>query len=77
MRFRDSWLIRIGALLLLIGSGPLLGVIFAAKLGLTRDPNPNPVGFGILAVLTFLPSIGLIIAGVVGVLWRKRSKQRT
>ena len=48
-RYRDSWLVRTGVTLLVIGSGPLLLVIAAADLGLTRDPNPNPVGFGILA----------------------------
>jgi hypothetical protein len=38
-----------------LGSGPLLGIIVAAKLGLTHDPNPNPIAFGILAGLTFWP----------------------
>jgi hypothetical protein len=55
---------RIGFWLFVIGSGPLLAVILAAKLGLTRDPNPNPVGFGILAMLTFWPSIILMLRGV-------------
>ena len=51
----------------MIGSGPLLGIIVAASLGLTRDPNPNPVGFGILAGLTFWPAIILIVIGVKSV----------
>lgn len=47
----------------LLGSGPLLLVILAANLGLTRDPNPNPVGFGIMAMFTFWPSIALMAVG--------------
>ena len=55
---------RAGALLFLFGTGPLLIVIALAKLGLTRDPNPNPVGLGILAFLTFWPSVVLMIVGL-------------
>jgi hypothetical protein len=47
-----------------IGSGPLLLIILATRLGLTRDPNPNPVGFGILAGLTFWPAIIFIVIGI-------------
>ena len=47
---RMSGFFWIGLLLLCVGTGPLLIVILAAQLGLTRDPNPNPVGFGILAL---------------------------
>jgi Na+/proline symporter len=59
-----------GALLLLIGTGPLLTVILLASLGVTRDPNPNPVGLGILAFLTFLPSVLLMVLGFLT--WRRR-----
>jgi hypothetical protein len=65
---RSSWRSRyflVGALLLVVGTGPLLTVIALAKLGLTSDPNPNPIGFGILAMLTFWPGIALIVLGVV------------
>ncbi len=53
----------VGALLLVCGTGPLLVVILLASLGLTRDPNPNPVGFGILAFLTFWPGVILLVLG--------------
>jgi hypothetical protein len=49
-----------------IGSAPLLAVIVAAKLGWMDDPNPNPVGLGILAAVTFWPGLA---AAVVGVTW--------
>lgn len=54
-----------GALLLVVGTGPLASVMIAGKLRLIDDPNPNPVGFGILAFFTFWPSIFLIVAGVL------------
>ena len=69
---RMSRFLWIGLLLLGVGTGPLLMVILAAQLGLTRDPNPNPVGFGILALFTFWPSVLLIVVGIV----RTRSKRR-
>ena len=54
-----------GLVLLVVGSGPLAAVGIAAKLGLTADPNPNPVMFGILAFLTFFPAILLLVSGAV------------
>ena len=65
----------IGLALLGVGTGPLLIVILAAQLGLTRDPNPNPVGFGILAVFTFWPSVLLIVVGIVRTLRKRRASQ--
>jgi len=43
----SSW-VRAGLTLLLLGSAPLVGVILVAELGLWPDPNPNPVGPGLL-----------------------------
>ena len=51
--------------MLVLGVGPLLVIIVAASLGLTSDPNPNPVGFGILAGLSLWPAVGLTIAGAI------------
>ncbi len=56
--------VRIGLVLLIVGTGPLLAILAAAELGLTDDPNPNPVIFGILAFLTFWPSVALILSGL-------------
>jgi len=38
-----------GLVLLIVGSGPLLVIILFAALGITEDPNPNPIGCGVLA----------------------------
>ena len=48
--------------LLVIGSGPLLiACLYAWSQG---DANANPVGWGILAMLTFWPSVILIVIGL-------------
>jgi hypothetical protein len=70
--YLKSWWIRVGLLGLVLGTGPLASIMVAARLGFTKDPNPNPVYFGILAGLTFWPSIGLIAVGV----WRRRKQAR-
>lgn len=66
------WLFRIGLVLFVFGSGPLLAVIGASKIGLTSDPNPNPVLFGILAMVTFWPSLLMMGLG----LWQARHDLR-
>lgn len=63
-----SWWIRVAILGLVVGTGPLVSIMVAAGLGITDDPNPNPVLFGMLAGLTFWPSLGLIALGI----WRVR-----
>ena len=59
---RLTWLGLAGAVL---GTGPLVAVIVAAGLGWTDDPNPNPVGFGMLAACTLVPSLVLAAVGAV------------
>jgi hypothetical protein len=59
-RFRFTTLFWVGLGLFVVGTGPLLAVILLSALGLTKDPNPNPIGFGLLAFLTFYPSVGKI-----------------
>lgn len=65
-RFRLRPLTWAGLAVAAVGSAPLLAVILAAKVGWMDDPNPNPVGLGILAAVTFWP--GLAVAGA-GVAW--------
>jgi hypothetical protein len=65
---------KIGFWLFVLGSGPLLLTILAADLGLTSDPNPNPIGYGILAGLTFWPAIICLIVGIVQVRGKQPSR---
>lgn len=51
-----------GVALLVVGTGPLLAIILAASLGLTADPDPNPIGPGLLTFFTFWPAVALIAA---------------
>ena len=58
-------LLWVGLAVLVVGVGPLLSIVVAAKMGWTSDPNPNPVGPGILAFFTLWPGIGLTVAGII------------
>jgi hypothetical protein len=62
--FLQSIWVKVGVGLLIVGAGPLLFIIAAAALGLWPDPNPNPIGPGLLTFLTFWPAIALMLAGV-------------
>lgn len=68
--FKLSRLFWIGLALLVLGTGPLLLIVVAAELGLTSDPNPNPIGPGLLAFVTFWPAVILIAWGLVTSLLR-------
>lgn len=60
-----SWWVRAGLALLVVGAGPLLFIIAAAAVGLWPDPNPNPIGPGLLFFITFWPAVACIAVGVV------------
>ena len=62
--YPKNWPLILGVSLLLLGTGPLASIMVLASLGFGDDPNPNPVLFGILAGLTFYPSLGLIAWGL-------------
>lgn len=64
-RFLSSWLVRTGLAVFVLCPLPLLAVIAAAALGLTDDPNPNPIGFGLLFVAGGVISTVLLTAGVL------------
>jgi hypothetical protein len=63
---RSRW-VRVGLGLLIIGSGPLLGIIVAADLGFWPDPNPNPIGPGLLFFFTLWPAVICLVIGVARV----------
>jgi hypothetical protein len=62
----QSWCVKGGLAIAVIGSLPLLVVGIAAELGLSPDPNPNPIGFGLLFVFSVV--LGSLVA-LFGVLW--------
>ena len=62
-----SNLVRVGLGLLIVGAGPLLFILAAAAIGLWPDPNPNPVGPGLLFALTFWPAVICIVVGITRV----------
>src|SRR5690606_29638627 len=57
-----------GFWMLLLGTGPLLLIIAAAKLGLLSDPNPNPIGAGLLTFFTFWPAVICLGIGTIQVM---------
>ena len=71
-KYWESRFVRTGLALFVLGCGPLLLIIVAAAVGLWPDPNPNPIGPGILAFLTFWPSLICMVIGVARV--RLRAK---
>jgi hypothetical protein len=52
--------------LLLVGAAPLVAIIVAAKVGLWPDPNPNPVGPG---MLFFVSGVVATVCLAVGAVW--------
>ena len=63
---QSTWT-KVGLGLLIAGSAPLLFIIVAAAVGLWPDPNPNPIGPGLLFFFTFWPAVICIVIGVVRV----------
>jgi hypothetical protein len=67
-----SWWVRIGAGVLILGAAPLVFIIVAAAVGLWPDPNPNPIGPGLLFFFTFWPGVLCVIVGVIRVRLSRR-----
>lgn len=63
--------IQIGLALLIFGTAPLDIIILLSKLRI-GDPNPNPIGPGLLAGLSFPAGILCVIAGLVQVVSGRR-----
>jgi hypothetical protein len=75
--YLKSNLVRVGLGLLIVGTGPLLGIIVAAHLGLWPDPEPNPIGPGLLFFFTAWPALICLVAGIVRVRQARRARRRS
>jgi hypothetical protein len=62
-----SWWVRAGLTLLLLGSAPLMAILVAATVGLWPDPNPNPIGPGLLFFFSGLLATACLLVGAVWV----------
>ena len=62
----QSWCVKGGLAIAVMGSLPLLVVGIAAELGLWPDPSPNPIGLGLLFVVSV--ALGSLVA-LFGILW--------
>ena len=71
-RYLQNRLFKVGFWLFVVGCGPLLTIIILAALGLWPDPNPNPIGPGMLAFFAFWPAVICMGIGVAQV--ARRSK---
>jgi uncharacterized membrane protein len=79
MRFKFFWnnlhkTLQAGLCLLFVGSAPLLIVIALDALSIIDAGNG--LGFGILTLLTFYPSLVLIVVGAVLTLVKRRKKSQ-
>ena len=70
--WRSRW-VRVGLGLLIVGTAPLVFIIVAAAVGLWPDPNPNPIGPGLLFFFTFWPAVLCIVVGVIRVRLAQRA----
>lgn len=70
-RYLQDRLFKFGFWLFVIGVGPLLAIVLLAGIRLWPDPNPNPVGPGLLAALSFWPALICMGIGAFRV-WRQR-----
>jgi hypothetical protein len=63
---------QIGEIVCLFMPGSLVAIILAAAVGLWPDPNPNPIGPGLLFFGSALLATVCLAVGVVWVWWDLR-----
>jgi hypothetical protein len=73
--YLGSKLVKAGLIILVLGTGPLLFIIVAAAVGLWPDPNPNPVGPGLLAGLSIWPGMVCLGIGILKVRADRKNAQ--
>lgn len=67
----DNRLFKIGTVIALVGWTPLLAIVLLAGIGLWPDPDPNPIGPGLLFFCSFWPAAICLGIGCLQV-WRNR-----
>jgi hypothetical protein len=67
----NRW-VKIGLVLVVLGWGPLFAIIGLASIQLWPDPDPNPVGPGLLFFVTFWPAVICLGIGAVQVARRRK-----
>jgi hypothetical protein len=67
----NRW-IKIGLVLVVLGWGPLLAIVALAAVHLWPDPNPNPIGAGLLFFVTFWPAVICLGIGATQVARRRK-----
>lgn len=68
-KYLSNRLFKFGFWLFVIGAGPLFSIILLAGISLWPDPDPNPVGPGLLFFFTFWPAVICMGIGAFQV-WR-------
>lgn len=63
-RYLRNRMIQIGLALVIFGWGPLWIIVLLAAIGLWPDPNPNPIGPGLLFFFTAWPVIICLAIGI-------------
>lgn len=62
-RLTDNRWIKVGLWIVLLGWGPLWAIVLLSSIGLWPDPNPNPIGPGLLFFVTFWPGVACLLIG--------------
>ena len=71
--YLNNRLFKIGVIIALVGWTPLLLIIVLALIGLWPDPNPNPIGPGLLFFFSFWP--GVVCLGIGAIQVRRARSQ--
>ena len=67
---KNIW-VKIALVLVVFGWGPLWVIVMLATIGLWPDPNPNPIGPGLLFFFTFWPAVICLTVGLFQVRRRR------
>ncbi len=71
----NRW-VKIGLAIVVLGWGPLIAIIALAALHLWPDPNPNPIGPGMLFFITFWPAVVCLAVGFAQVARQRKQASR-